>query len=314
MDLLKEIGNAKSIGIAGHVRPDGDCISSCLGLANYLKNALPEAKITVYMEDNPPTIFAYLKGYHEMVTDYPDNKHDLFITVDASALDRLGNAAKYFEAADKTICIDHHESNPGFADVNDNRPYASSTCEVLFELFKKEYIDDCVAECLYTGIVHDSGVFQYSNMSKESFKVVGELNEYDFDGPKIIQETFYQKSYVQNQIMGRALLESILLLDGRIIASVIDQKMMDFYNVLPKHLDGIVNQLQNTRGVEVAIFMYQLGTQRYKVSMRSNGKINVADVAVIFGGGGHDRAAGAEMDGTYRDIINALAREIEKRL
>ena len=89
---------------------------------------------------------------------------------------------------------------------------------------------------------------------------------------------------------------------------------MDFYDVLPKHLDGIVNHLKNTRGVEVAIFMYEISTQRYKVSMRSNGAVNVAKVAAVFGGGGHDRASGAEMNGTYHDVINALSGEIKKQL
>ncbi len=315
MNLLEEIGSAKSVAIAGHIRPDGDCISSTLALYGYLKNARPDMKITVFTQDNPPTIFSYLKGYDEMNLTYsPKEKYDVFIALDVSSLDRLGESVYFFDAADKTICVDHHETNPGLADVNEIRPKASSTCEVLFNLFEKQYIDDAVAECLFTGIVHDSGVFQYSNMSRESFNIVGELVEYGFDGPKIIQDTFYVKSYVQNQILGRALLESILFMDGKCVVSMVDRKMMDFYNVLPKHLEGIVNQLKNTKGVEVAIFMYEMGTQRFKVSMRSNGGVNVATVATVFGGGGHERAAGVEMNGTYYDVINALSKEIEKQL
>ena len=315
MNLLEEIGNAKSVAIAGHIRPDGDCISSTLALRGYLKNARPGTKITVFTQDNPPTIFSYLEGYDEMNLTYsPKEKYDVFVALDVSSLDRLGDSLWFFENAGKTICVDHHETNPGLADVNEIRPKASSTCEVLFDLFEKEYMDDKVAECLFTGIVHDSGVFQYSNMSRKSFNTVGELVEYDFDGPKIIQDTFYEKSYIQNQILGRALLESILFMDGKCIVSLVDRKMMDFYNVLPKHLEGIVNQLKNTRGVEVAIFMYEMGTQRFKVSMRSNGLVNVAKVAAVFGGGGHERAAGVEMNGTYYDVINALSREIEKQM
>jgi len=315
MNLLEEIGNAKSVAIAGHIRPDGDCISSTLALRGYLKNARPGTKITVFTQDNPPTIFSYLEGYDEMNLTYsPKEKYDVFVALDVSSLDRLGDSLWFFENAGKTICVDHHETNSGLADVNEIRPKASSTCEVLFDLFEKEYMDDKVAECLFTGIVHDSGVFQYSNMSRKSFNTVGELVEYDFDGPKIIQDTFYEKSYIQNQILGRALLESILFMDGKCIVSMVDRKMMDFYNVLPKHLEGIVNQLKNTRGVEVAIFMYEMGTQRFKVSMRSNGLVNVAKVAAVFGGGGHERAAGVEMNGTYYDVINALSREIEKQM
>ena len=315
MDLLKEIGSVRRIAIAGHIRPDGDCISSCLGLQRYIKNVFSDADVTVYMDQNPPTIFSYLKGYDEMnMTFEPTDKYELFITVDISSLDRLGNALPFYESADKKICIDHHESNMGFADANEVKPYASSTCEVLYDLFDKKYIDDDIAMALFSGIVHDSGVFQYSNMSRHSFEIVGHLSEYDFDGPKSIQETFYQKTYIQNQILGRALLESMLFMDGKCIVSMVDRKMMDFYGVLPKHLDGIVNQLQNTRGVEVAIFMYEIKTQHFKVSMRSNGKVNVADIAVMFGGGGHAKAAGLEMEGSYHDIINNLSKAISERL
>lgn len=315
MNLLKEIGDAKSVAIAGHIRPDGDCISSTLAVRAYLLNARPDLRVTVFTQDNPPTVFSYLKGYSEMNLTYsPKEKYDVFIALDVSAIDRLGESMYFFENADKTICVDHHETNTGLADVNEIDAAASSTCEVLFDTFDKQYIDKDVAECLYTGIVHDSGVFQYSNMSRKSFEIVGQLVEYGFDGPKIIRESFYEKSYVQNQILGRALLESILFMDGKCIVSMVDRKMMDFYNVLPKHFEGIVNQLKNTRGVEVAIFMYEMGTQRFKVSMRSNGGVNVATVATLFGGGGHERASGVEMNGTYYDIINALSKEIEKQM
>ncbi len=315
MNLLKEIGTAKSIAVAGHIRPDGDCISSTLAVKAYLKNAMPDTRVVVFTEDNPPSIFSYLPGYAEMNLTYsPREVFDVFIALDLSAIDRLGQCLWFFENAKKTICVDHHETNTGLADVNRIRPEASSTCEVLFELFEKQFIDSDVAQCLYTGIVHDSGVFQYSNMSRKSFEIVGQLVEYDFDGPKIIRETFYEKSYIQNQILGRALLESMLFMDGKCIVSMIDRKMMDFYGILPKHLDGIVNQLKNTRGVEVAIFMYEIKNQCYKVSMRSNGIVNVATVASVYGGGGHERASGVEINGTYHDVINALSKEIEKQM
>ena len=147
MNLLEEIGNAKSVAIAGHIRPDGDCISSTLALRGYLKNARPGTKITVFTQDNPPTIFSYLEGYDEMNLTYsPKEKYDVFVALDVSSLDRLGDSLWFFENAGKTICVDHHETNPGLADVNEIRPKASSTCEVLFDLFEKEYMDDKVAE------------------------------------------------------------------------------------------------------------------------------------------------------------------------
>ena len=304
----------KTCAIVGHVSPDGDAVGSTTALFLYIRKNYPWIDAELYIE-RPKESLMFLPGLLDAFFDTPeDSVRDLFVSCDVSSVDRFGVAGNLFPLAKKTFCIDHHISNPRFADINVVDADASSCSEVIYGLMDPEKIDLDIATSLYTGIIHDSGVFQYSNMSRRSFEIVGQLVEYGFDGPKIIQDTFYVKSYVQNQILGRALLESILFMDGKCIVSMIDRKMMEFYNVLPKHLEGIVNHLKNTRGVEVAIFMYEMGTQRYKVSMRSNGGVNVATVATVFGGGGHARAAGVEMNGTYYDVINALSREIQKQM
>ncbi|MBQ7463890.1 MAG: bifunctional oligoribonuclease/PAP phosphatase NrnA, partial [Lachnospiraceae bacterium] len=148
---------------------------------------------------------------------------------------------------------------------------------------------------------------------RSTMEIAGKLIEYDFDHYRIIEKTIFQKSYIQNQILGRALLESILFMDGKCIVSVIDRKTMDFYGATSKDLEGIANQLRYTRGVECAIFMYEIGTQEYKISLRSSEKINVAAVAKAFGGGGHERAAGLTMAGSYHDVVNNLSKIIEKQ-
>ncbi len=314
MNLLEELKNKKRIGIAGHIRPDGDCVGSALAMLKYLKNAMPDAELTLFLEQ-PPKSFSFLWGYDAINTSFvSDQPFDAFIALDAGDSERLGGAREFFLAAPKKFCFDHHLSNTGYADINVIRPEASSTCEVLYDLFEKKYIDQDVAKALYTGIVHDTGVFQYSCMSKETFGIVGDLIGYGFDAAKIISETFYEKTYVQNQILGRALLESMLFMDQQCIASCVDKRMMDFYGVTSEDFDGIVNQLLVTKGCEVAIFMYQTGTLEFKVSMRSKGKVNVSEVARYFGGGGHARAAGCMMSGTYRDVLNNLSKHIEKQL
>ena len=177
-----------------------------------------------------------------------------------------------------------------------------------------ELIDRDIAESLYTGIIHDTGVFQYSNTTPETLQAAAFLISFGFDFSKIIEESFYQKTYLQSQIMGRALMESIRFMDGRCIVSMVDRKTMDFYNAVPGDLDGIVNQLRNIKGIDCAIFMYETGVLEYKVSMRSNEKVDVAKVASFFGGGGHVRAAGCTMKGTFHDCINNLSLHIDKQL
>lgn len=314
MDLLKEIGEGKKIGISGHVRPDGDCIGSCLAVYNYLKNAIEDAELTLFLQ-TPSDVFDFLPNRDKLNSSFVGiNDFDVYIALDSGDLKRLGDAEPFFLHAKKRICIDHHATNTGYGDVRLIEGEASSTCEVLYDVFDKKYIDKDVAVCLYTGIIHDTGVLQYSNTSKKTFDIVGELKAYGIDCSKIIDETFYQKTYVQNQLLGRVLTESILIMGGKIIAGVVSQKVMKFYDAKPTDLEGIVNQLLYTKGVEVALFTHEIRSTEYKVSMRSNGKVDVSKIAVYFGGGGHVRAAGCMMNGTYHDVLNNLTEQIELQL
>lgn len=313
LDILKECKNAGRIGISGHVRPDGDCTGACLGLWQYLRKCLPGADVRVFLE-KPPDIFSKIGGFGEIVTDFPDEApFDVFFVLDTSP-DRLGGAEKYFLSAIKKINIDHHVTNRGCGDVHYVRPQVGSTCELLYDLMDKDKLDRDIALAVYTGIIHDTGVFQYSNTSPETMRKGAELIGYGFDFPRLIQETFYQRTYVQAQIVGRALMESIRFMDGSCIVSAVDKRIMDFYNAQPKDLDGIVNQLRNIKGISCAIFMYQTGGQEYKVSLRSDEKVDVARVAAYFGGGGHARAAGCTMTGTFHDCVNNLSLHIEEQL
>ena len=135
-----------------------------------------------------------------------------------------------------------------------------------------------------------------------------------FPFSEIIDQSFYQKTYLQNQVMGRVLAESILILDGKCIIGYMKRKDMLFYGVTGLELEGIVSQLRLTKGVEVAIFLYEHEPQTFKVSLRSNGKADVSEVAVYFGGGGHVRAAGCDMVGSMYDVVNNLTLHIEKQL
>lgn len=315
MNIYEEVRDAEAIGISGHIRPDGDCIGSVMGLYLYLKKVCPKAQIEVFLE-KPAEIFECISKVEEIRTDFQKKTDvfDVFIVLDA-AKDRIGAAEAYFDAAHKKINIDHHISNSGCGDVNYIVPQASSASELVYDVIQdKSAIDAEIAKALYIGIIHDTGVFQYSNTAPSTLKAAAELISYGFDFPKLIDETFYEKSYVQNQILGRALLESILFMDGQCVVSMIDRKTMNFYQVQPQDLEGIVSQLRSTKGVECAIFMYELKTLEYKVSLRSNGKVDVAKVAAFFGGGGHVRAAGVTMQGTFYDIVNNLSAQIEAQL
>ncbi len=313
-DLASCLAQVKTVAIAGHVRPDGDCVGSCLATYNYITTWFPKIQADVYLEPIP-NIFKFLHNAGRIQNPGSSGKaYDLCIVQDCGDTGRLGDAVKYFDTAAKTICIDHHVSNDNFADENYIFPGASSTSELVFELMEEEKITKEIAECIYVGMVHDTGVFQYSCTSAKTMNVAGILMEKGIDFPKIVDETFYTKTYAQNRILGQALLNSRLLSDGAVIAAAVSQEEMARFAVQPKHLDGIVNQLRVTKGVEAAIFLYENDDGSWKVSMRSNGKVNVAEIAVKYQGGGHVMAAGAAMEGTPECIFEKLCKEIERQV
>ncbi|MCD7725683.1 MAG: bifunctional oligoribonuclease/PAP phosphatase NrnA [Clostridiales bacterium] len=313
MRIIDEVRDAKTIAISGHVRPDGDCVGSVMGLYLYLQKELPQARIDIYLE-KPAPVFDCISHIEDIQSDFQtDMVYDAYFALDSND-ERLGGALPIYERARKKINIDHHISNTGCGDINVIEPQRSSTAELLYELLDPARIDREIAMAVYIGLIHDTGVFKYSNTSPRTLQIAAELISYGFDFSELIEKTFYEKTYVQTQIMGRAVLESMRFLDDRCIVSVVSRRMMAFYQVEPGDLDGIVNQLLSVNGVECALFMYETGTLEYKVSMRSKGKVDVAAVAVKFGGGGHVRAAGCTMNGTYHDNINNLSLEVEEQL
>ena len=308
-DILKDV---KSVGITGHIRPDGDCTGSVLALYNYIVENMPETVVDLYLEQ-PGSEFYYLKNIDKIKNTPEDKKYDVFFVLDCSSLDRIEPFISCFNNASKTVCIDHHVSNTGFTDLSKIEPQASSACEVLYGTMDADKISRNVAECIYTGIIHDTGVFKYSCTSKKTMEIAGEMMEKGIDYSDIIDNTFYKKTYVQNQILGRALLESVLFYDGKCIFTTVTIDEMEFYGVTGRELGGIVEQLRLTDGVEVAIFLYQTGEEEYKVSLRSKKKIDVAAIATQFGGGGHVRAAGYTAKGSVYQIINSIGELIEKQ-
>ena len=313
INLDEKLKGITSVGISGHVRPDGDCVGSTMAVYNYIDTYFPEISVDIYLE-SIPNVFRFLKNTDQIKETAEDKVYDLFIALDCGDKERLGSNAKYYEMAKHTLCIDHHASNQAFAEDNYIIPDASSTCELVFNMMDTDKITKEIAECLYTGIVHDTGVFQYSCTSSTTMNVVGVLMEKGIDYPKIVDDTFYTKTYNQNRILGYALLNSKLYLDGKVILTYLTKENLKEFDCTPKELDGIVNQLRVTKDTVVAVFLYESEDGSFKASFRVNGEFNVAEIAICFGGGGHIKAAGCNVYGTIDDVIDRILVEIEKRL
>lgn len=314
MKIDELMQGVKTVGISGHIRPDGDCVGSCMGMYLYLSKNYPDARVDVFLESIPPEL-EFIKDSEKANKDYTTDidSYDLFIALDCGK-DRLGNAEGFFDTAKNTVNIDHHISNPGTGNVNYIVPTASSACELVYTVIDTDKMDEDIAKSLYTGMVTDTGVFKYSCTSPRTMEIAAKLIGYGFDFGSLIDHVFYEKTYLQNQILGRALLESILLMDGKCIVSVVSRQTMDFYGATSNDMDGIVNQMLLTIGVGCSIFMYEEEPMTYRVSLRSDGSVDVSKVAKIFGGGGHMRAAGCTVNGTQHDVINNITKYIQQQL
>ncbi len=311
IDIVAECSEAKSIGICGHIKPDGDCIGATLALSLYLKKRLPEADITVFSDEIAPC-FDCVEGIKQFNYSFDREQPEVFIIVD-TVDNRIGSGEKYFKNAKKTINIDHHISNAdGCGMVNYVVPTASSASELIYDLMDKSYMDKEIAEAIYLGIAHDTGIFKYSNTAPKTLRIVAELIEYGFDYPTLLDVTYYEKTYLQNLVLARILLESKLHLDGKVISGFINMKTMAEMGVTGKDFDGVINQLRITKGVDCAIFMYQINAVTYKVSLRSKKIADVSKVAEHFGGGGHVRAAGFYYKGEPEEILAQILKLVEE--
>ncbi|MDR1018810.1 MAG: bifunctional oligoribonuclease/PAP phosphatase NrnA [Lachnospiraceae bacterium] len=310
----------KHIGIAGHVRPDGDSVGSTSALYAYICLYYPYIEVDYYLEEIPDS-FNFIKATKEIKhSKVSDETLDLAIALDCGSYDRLGFAGDIFKEAKSLACIDHHISNESFGDVNYIDPKSSSTCELVYDLFAENDLElrpitKEIAESLYMGIVHDTGVFQYPSTSPKTMNIAGKLMGTGIDFYKIINETFYEKTYTQTRLLGYGLETSKLYFDNKVITSVMDRDVFLKYKADKNDVEGVVANILKCKGVEVAIFIYETEEKgEFKVSLRSKKYVDCNKIAGKFGGGGHKAAAGCSMSGTMEQVLDLILNEVKKEL
>ncbi len=311
--LIQAIEESGKIGITGHIRPDGDCVGSTVALYNYIRKNYPDKSVSFFLETVPDEMSKVLNAPDPLNGDECDETFDLFVSLDSSSLDRLGPNVHLFEKAGIKYVVDHHKTNTCFGDYNHVVEDASSCCEVLFDLLEYEKMDLSVAMALYLGIVHDTGVFKYSSTCRHTMEIAGMLLDLGVDSARIIDGTFYEKSWAQNKLLAIALNKAMLYDEGYVAATLITRQDLKSVGLSMNDTDGIVEQLRLTRGVEIAIFVREDGDDYYKFSLRSkNGEVDVSKIAVYYEGGGHSRAAGFNVSGNIDEIIENVLRLIKQ--
>lgn len=314
-NILEEIKKAETIVVLCHESPDGDAVASSLSVMHAVAKLGKEADVII---PEYSKVFDFLPGADKILQKGRTNKYDLAISVDCSDLKRLVGGKEYFETAKRTIEIDHHSVNSMFADFNYVDPVAPACCQVLIGMF--EYfgidIDKELGTCLLTGIITDTGGFQYSATTAETFEFTAELLRRGVNVSDIYKRVLNTVTKANFELSKRVMNRLEILENGKVTFTYITKEDEKQVNAEPGDHEGLVEIGRNIEGVEVSVFIRQKEDEEdvYKVSMRSSQYVNVSDVCLMFGGGGHPRAAGATVKGDVETVKQKVLTELKKVL
>ena len=294
-NIIEEIKNADKIAILTHETPDGDAIGSSLAMYLAIKRLGKQADLIV--PDFPRT-YAFLPSVEDIKKEGESQKYDLAIALDCSDIKRLNGFANYFESAKTKIVIDHHSSNTMFGDHNFVNPAAPACAQILVTML--EYlgveIDKEIGTCIATGIITDTGGFKYNTVTAETFEFMAELLNKGINISDTYRRALQIVSKKKFEITKVALNRLELLENGKIAFTYITKEEQENLGLEVGDHEGIVEQGRDIEGVEVSIFLRQSPNGAYKASFRSNDYVNVSDICLMFGGGGHFHAAGCTLD------------------
>ena len=308
-NILEEINKAESIVILTHENPDGDAIGTGLALYNALKEygKNPDIIIPEY-----PRTFEFLPGADEIKKSSDIEKYDLAISVDCATIKMLNGFANYFENAKVKVSIDHHSTNTMFGDLNYVSPDAPACAQILLVVlnyFKIEITKD-IGTCILTGIITDTGGFKYSSVTAETFEFVAWLLNKGINVSKIYRKVLQVKTKANFELTRKAMERLEFLEDGKVAFTYITKEDEEKVNAESGDHEGIVEVGRDIEGVEVSIFLRETD-KGCKVSMRSNEYVNVSDVCIWLGGGGHVRAAGATIQCTVEQAKEKVLRQVK---
>jgi phosphoesterase RecJ-like protein len=309
------IGKHHRFLLVNHVNPDGDATASLLAMGMILKKLGKEAVMA--NEGSTPQKFSFLSGFQDIQNAslvQPDEKFTAIITCDCGDFSRVGQVAQWFAEGYELLNIDHHPTNDGFGTVNLVRTNASATAEVIYDLMKEMKVSFFpeLATCIYTGLMTDTGGFRYSNTTSYVMNIASELLAHQVRPDQIADRVLESITRAHLALLKRALL-TLEFGEGERMASltVTHQDMVET-GALSEDLDGIVHYARNIEGIEVGILYKEQEDGNVKVSLRSKEYINVAEIALSLGGGGHIRAAGCTIRTNLAEakkIINEKLKE-----
>lgn len=311
-NIKEEIEKAGKIVILTHESPDGDAVGSSLAMYNALKQL--NKNVDLIIPEYPET-FSFLSGSENIKKESDIEHYDVAISLDATDIKRLNGFAKYFENAKITINIDHHGSNKMFADYNFVNPDAPACCQILILVleFLGVNITKEIGTCLLAGIITDTGGFKYSGTSKETFEFTSWLLSIGVNVADVYRRVLEIRTK-GNFALTKLVIDRLEFLeDGKIAFTYITKEDEKNVNAKNGDHDGLVDIGRTVEGVEISILLRE-ADGFFKGSLRSNEYVNVSDLCMMFGGGGHPRAAGCSIHLPLEEAKEKILAEAKKHL
>lgn len=312
--IFEEINEAKSIVILTHENPDGDAVGTSLALYNALKNYGKDNVDVIIPEC--PEIFMFLPNADKIMKSSDVDNYDLAIGIDCSSLQMLCRGHKYFETADKTIVIDHHDTNAMYGDLNFVNPDAPACAEVMIVALNSfdMPITKEIGTCLLAGIITDTGGFKYQGVTAETFEFVANLMKHGVNVSDVYRKVLQVKTKSAFELARVANSRLELIDDGKIAYTYVTEEDYEKFNTTYGDHEGIVDVGRDIEGVEVSIFVRPIKGKGLKVSLRSNDKVNVDEIALMYGGGGHQKSAGFSVNGDFDTVKELVLKEVRHYL
>lgn len=313
-NIVKLIKEAKSVAVISHINEDTDAFGSSLAMLKMLKSAGKDA--VLYTSSIVEKRMSFWSCDYTVFNNEVSRHFELLICLDCGDVGRLGERACLLDMADKSINIDHHYTNTNFATENRVDGDMSSTCEMVYDLFVEMQADITpeIAGFLYGGIMGDTGCLKYSSATPKTVMTVAKLMETGFDHAELCRRLFDLEPVEVIKLKGHIMNNIESYYDNKVTLVTLDEKTLEQFGVGENDTGDIVNIPRSVLGTEIAVFIKQT-KDKIKISLRSNGKYNVGEIALKLGGGGHQMAAGislpyAEINDVKKQIITIIGESI----
>jgi phosphoesterase RecJ-like protein len=301
-DRLEEVlREHDSFVLSGHEKPDGDCLGSQIALAALLRRW--DKQVTIVNSDPPEPIYEFLPHQDWLRAEQPNEPVDVGIVTDSGDLERTGHVRSYLESLDLLVNIDHHPENESMGDLNIVAPELSCVGEIVYQFYDYlgEPITEDVALALYVSLLTDTGSFRHDNTSANSHRMAADLIEIgDLRPYQIYRNIYEQETFESTRLLG-LILSNVEAEDG-VVWGTVPEEYLERTGTTQRDLNNVINHLRRIDSCEVAVLFREWEGGRVKINFRSRGNVDLLDVVGEFGGGGHQQAAGATVEGQLDEV------------